>query len=165
MFCILDCQDFRWMLDGKKKNAEDSLREKMGFDFKRIHPLHFSALLSNLLWSASHSVVSDSLRPHGLYSVWNSPGQNTGVDSLSLLQGLQAWVWGQLSRSSQHFQPELPVPAWQRIPFWSQARVGHPPPPPQEPWAASIARFTYITSHVCGLWFISNSGLSIFKHH
>ena len=34
----------------------------------------------------SHSVVSDSLRPHGLYSPSNSPGQNTGVGSLSLLQ-------------------------------------------------------------------------------
>ena len=31
-------------------------------------------------------VVSNSLRPHGLYSSWNSPGQNTGVSSLSLLQ-------------------------------------------------------------------------------
>ena len=38
--------------------------------------------------SASPSVVSDSLRPHGLYSQWNSPGQNPGVGSLSLLQGL-----------------------------------------------------------------------------
>ena len=38
--------------------------------------------------SESHSVVSDSLRPHGLYSPWNSPGQNTGVGSLSLLQGI-----------------------------------------------------------------------------
>ena len=27
-------------------------------------------------------------RPHGLYSPWNSPGQNTGVGSLSLLQGI-----------------------------------------------------------------------------
>ena len=27
----------------------------------------------------SHSVVSNSLRPHGLYSSWSSPGQNTGV--------------------------------------------------------------------------------------
>ena len=27
-----------------------------------------------------------SLRPHGLYSPWNSPGQNTGVGSLSFLQ-------------------------------------------------------------------------------
>ena len=34
------------------------------------------------------SVVSDSLRPHGLYSPGNSPGQNNGVDSLSLLQGI-----------------------------------------------------------------------------
>ena len=34
------------------------------------------------------SVVSDSLWPHGLYSPWNSPGQNTGVGSHSLLQGI-----------------------------------------------------------------------------
>ena len=40
------------------------------------------------LESESHSVVSDSFRPHGLYSPWNSLGQNTGVDSLSLLQGI-----------------------------------------------------------------------------
>ena len=32
--------------------------------------------------------MSDSLWPHGLYSPWNSPGQNTGVGSLSLLQGI-----------------------------------------------------------------------------
>jgi len=37
---------------------------------------------------ASHSAVSNSLWPHGLYSPWNSPGQNTGVGSLSLLQGI-----------------------------------------------------------------------------
>ena len=47
--------------------------------------------------------MSDSLRPHGLYSPWNSPGQNTGVGSLSLLQaifptqglnpGLPHWRW------------------------------------------------------------------------
>ena len=35
--------------------------------------------------SESHSVVSDSLRPHVLYSPWISPGQNTGVGRLSLL--------------------------------------------------------------------------------
>ena len=39
-------------------------------------------------WSVSRSVVSDSLQLHGLYSPWNSPGQNTGVGSLSLLQGI-----------------------------------------------------------------------------
>ena len=32
--------------------------------------------------------MSNSLRPHVLYSPWNSPGQNTGVGSLSLLQGI-----------------------------------------------------------------------------
>ena len=36
----------------------------------------------------SRSVVSNSLRLYGLYSPWNSLGQNTGVDSLSLLQGI-----------------------------------------------------------------------------
>ena len=39
--------------------------------------------------SKNHSVMSDSLRPHGLYSPWNSPGQNTRVGSLSLLQ----WIF------------------------------------------------------------------------
>ena len=34
--------------------------------------------------SESRSVVSDSVPPHGLYSPWHSPSQNTGVGSLSL---------------------------------------------------------------------------------
>ena len=35
----------------------------------------------------SHLVLSDSVWPHGIYSPWNSPGQNTGVGSLSLSPG------------------------------------------------------------------------------
>ena len=44
----------------------------------------------SMVWSQSQSqsVVSDSSWPHGLYSPWNSPGQNTGVGSLYLLQGI-----------------------------------------------------------------------------
>ena len=38
--------------------------------------------------SESRSVVSDCLRPHGRYSPWNFPCQNTGVGSLSLLRGI-----------------------------------------------------------------------------
>ena len=38
--------------------------------------------------SESRSGVSDSLRPHGPCSPWNSPGQNAGVGSYSLLQGI-----------------------------------------------------------------------------
>ena len=34
----------------------------------------------------SCSVMSDSSRPHGLYSPWNSLGQNTRMGSLFLLQ-------------------------------------------------------------------------------
>ena len=33
-------------------------------------------------------IVPNSLRPHGLYRPWNSPGQDTGVGRLSLLQGI-----------------------------------------------------------------------------
>ena len=36
----------------------------------------------------NRSVVFDSLWLHELYSPWNSPGQNTGVGNLSLLQGI-----------------------------------------------------------------------------
>ena len=49
--------------------------------------------------SESHSVVSNSLQPHGLYNPWNSPGQNIGVGSHSLLQELfptQGWNLGLL---------------------------------------------------------------------
>ena len=38
--------------------------------------------------SESRSVVSDPLWPHELYGPWDSAGQNTGVGSLSLLQGI-----------------------------------------------------------------------------
>ena len=36
--------------------------------------------------SESHSVMSDSVWPHGLSSPRNSPGQNTGVESCAFLQ-------------------------------------------------------------------------------
>ena len=38
----------------------------------------------------SRSAMSNSLRPHGLYSPWNSLGQNTGVGCHALLQGIFA---------------------------------------------------------------------------
>ena len=52
----------------------------------------FISFLKNYVVCVNHSVVSDSLRPHGLQLTrllcpWNSPGKNTGVDSHSLLQG------------------------------------------------------------------------------
>ena len=54
--------------------------------------------------SESRSVVSDSFPPHGLYSPWNSPGQNTGVGSLSLLQGIfPPRDWTQVSHIAGRF--------------------------------------------------------------
>ena len=51
-------------------------------------------LFLNFLYKSEYcSVVSDSLRPQGLYSPWDSPGQSTGVGSLSLLQGT-FWIGG-----------------------------------------------------------------------
>ena len=47
---------------------------------------HFPPLLQSE--SEICSVESNSLQPHGLYSLWNSPGQNTRVGSFSLLQGI-----------------------------------------------------------------------------
>ena len=80
-------------------------------------------------WSESHSVVSDSLWPHGLDSPWNSPGQNTGVGSLSFLQriifptqgsnpGLQhcRWILYQLSHKGS---PK--IMEWVAYPFSSRS--------------------------------------------
>ena len=67
-------------------------------EMSRIHPLLSISTSGTLIQmtilfhpnysSESCSVMSDSFRPHGPYSPWNSPGQNTGVGSLSLLQGI-----------------------------------------------------------------------------
>ena len=50
--------------------------------------------------SESHSVMSNSLQPHGLYSLWNSPGQNSGVVS-HFLQGSGVGSDSLLQGSSQ----------------------------------------------------------------
>ena len=49
------------------------------------HSLSQGTSMNGQVESESCSVVSDTLQPHGLYSPWNSPAQNTGVGSLSLL--------------------------------------------------------------------------------
>ena len=61
-------------------------RWELGYDWKTevsrdLFPWHKQK-------SESCSVVSNSLQPHGLWSPWNSLGQNTGVGSLCPLQGI-----------------------------------------------------------------------------
>ena len=47
-----------------------------------------NSIIPSVWVSESHLVLSGSLQPLGLYSPWNSPGWNTGVGSLLLLQGI-----------------------------------------------------------------------------
>ena len=67
---------------------------KLLWDFPVANSFHFSGTHiregNGLVTrgSESQSIVSDSLRPHGLYSPRNSPGPYTVVGNLSLLQGL-----------------------------------------------------------------------------
>ena len=71
---------------------------------------HFSHCRIFVHMTDSHIILSATRRqvnvaqscltlwPHGLYSPWNSPGQNTGVGSHSLLQGSsQPGDWTQVS--------------------------------------------------------------------
>ena len=53
-----------------------------------LYTILTSPLLSGGFKRSESLSRADSLRPHGLYSSWNSPGQNTGVGSLSLFQGI-----------------------------------------------------------------------------
>ena len=61
-------------------------------------------IIFNKSESESHSVVSDSLWPHGLYSPQNSSGQNIGVGSYSFLQ-----VAIPFSRGSFHSRDQTQV--------------------------------------------------------
>ena len=59
---------------------------KMNFSFSE-------ALYITESETVSHSIMSDTLQPHGLYPTrllcpWDTPGKNTGVDFHSLLQGI-----------------------------------------------------------------------------
>ena len=56
--------------------------------FKKILTERIIQMANEVKGGESRSVMSNSLRPYGLHSPWNSPGQNTGVDSFSLLQGI-----------------------------------------------------------------------------
>ena len=70
--------------------------------------------------------MSNSLRPHGLYSPWNSSGQHTAVRSTSLLQGICPtqrlnqsflhcrWILYQLSH-----QGSPRILGWIAYPFYS----------------------------------------------
>ena len=57
--------------------------------------------------SESRSVMSDSFWSHELYTPWNSPGQNIGVGSLSLLQGIFPTQESQKNYTRKIFMTEI----------------------------------------------------------
>ena len=82
--------------------GQNSLRQVIIYDYNNKSNSHRSSKMLQCVevkWSESHSVGSNSVEPRRLYSQWNSPGQNTGVGSLSLLQGIF---------STQGLNPGLP---------------------------------------------------------
>ena len=78
--------------------------------------------------SESRSVMSDSLQPHGLYSPWNSPGQNTVVGGLSFSRG-----------SSQPRSPKPTSPALQ-----VDSSPSEPPAKPKNTGVGSLSLFQRI---------------------
>ena len=57
-------------------------------DYSQLGSSVYEIFQARILESESDSVMSDSLRPHELYSPCNSPGQNSGVGCHFLLQGI-----------------------------------------------------------------------------
>ena len=68
-------RDWYWISSGKIQP-----RASLVTLLSILHLCHKHSNVYERSESESCSVVSDSLRPHGLYSPWNSPGQNTGVE-------------------------------------------------------------------------------------
>ena len=99
--------------------------------------------------SESRSVVSNSLWPHGRYSPWNSPVQNTGVGSHSLLQGIfptQDWV--QVSCISGRFLTSWATREAQE--YWSGEPIPSPvdlPNPGIEPGSPAFRWILYQLSY------------------
>ena len=96
--------------------------------------------------------MSESLRPHGLYNPWNSPGQNTGVGSRSVLQGIFPtqglnpgfphcrWILYQLSHQGSPVACQAPLSMefprqeyWKGLPFPSPGDLPHPGVEPGSP--------------------------------
>ena len=81
-----------------------------------VHLLKLPYMLLKVTESESQPVMFDSLWPHGRYSPWNSPGQNTGVGSCSLFQGIFATQW--LNPVLLHWRQILYQLSHQRSPLY-----------------------------------------------
>ena len=85
--CVCACVCSRYVWEGELySHADGAWWTPYTFGFSAVNKL--TIFIRIYTESESCSVMSDSLRPHRRYSPWNSLGQNTGVGSRSLLQGI-----------------------------------------------------------------------------
>ena len=106
-------------------------------------------VLLRMNWIESLPVISDTLTPHGLYSSWNSPGQNAGMGSLCLLQGIFPtqgsnpglphcrWILYQLN----HKESSDPKNSWQTTSALRQKKKLSWGRVAWQPWVLSIKYF------------------------
>ena len=119
--------------------------------------------------SERSSVVSDSLRPHRLYSPWSSPGQNTRMDSLSLLQGIFPtqgsnpgllrcrWIlYSWATREARYTHGKLVIEHWTNFLSWcwSSGAWAHPTclsASPLWPWWHLVPHPSQICMRACSV--------------
>ena len=101
--------------------------------------------------SESHSVVCNSLQSHRLYSPCNSPGQHTGVGSLSLLQGIFP---------TQGSNPGLPH--WRRILYQLSHKPAQIPPLLQGSFQISWLKTSLATIFPLDVFFSYSIDSSVF---
>ena len=92
VLCCNDMPLFSYSVINVHKNVSILFFEQLQKDPKNkiIKIIIYHSVLSFLYARVAYlNIQSWSLKqPHGLYNPWNSPGQNTGVGSLSLPQGI-----------------------------------------------------------------------------
>ena len=108
----------RWLPTEEGKVLFSGMRVGIGKTYFKKHSIWEAPSLTLLVptiieqkhESESCSVMSDSLRLHGLYSPWNSPDQNTGVGSFPFSRGSsQPRDWTQVSPLQADSLPAEPL--------------------------------------------------------
>ena len=86
--CLIGDDKYQYFTPPQERKKVPTLADDIIWSFYNsfLHSVHHTNKMC-----VSHSIVSNSLQPHGLYPArlfcpWDSPGKNTGVDCCSLLQ-------------------------------------------------------------------------------
>ena len=123
----------------------------------------------------SCSILSNSLQPHGLYSLWTSQCQNIGVRNLSLLQGIfptQRSNPGlphcrQILYQLSHKRSPVPshtwceeLPLWKKPWFWRRLKSGgEGNDRGWDGWIASLTLWTWVWVSSGSWWWTGKPGM------